>query len=1210
MVQILKKNILFYLFILSFTLSTLDIYSQASISGVINFYTAVDSIYPTNDTLLVSDASPFTDGDTIMVYQMKGAEVETDTATILEEFFGKIQFDGINSAGKYEIVIVEKVDANEVILRNELLNPYNVDHLVQIIKVPSYNSVNITGELTCDSWDGEKGGVLVFMVNDTINLNANINVVGKGYRGGNIVTGDGDCASSDSLTYRSVYFDNLFNGAGEKGEGVAINVDTLARGYGYWSNAGGGGNARFSGGGGGSNAGTGGSGGEEDTSVCKTTPAYVAENGNVEDWGGLGGRGGQQLFNFAAVSNYINDSTVFMGGGGGSGTRTVSFAGVNGGSGGGVVIIIAKHLISNNYSIFASGQTPSDSEASGGGGGGGGSIVFDVDSVQGDIKLDATGGNGGNIAPGFMAGPGGGGGGGVVLFGTSQKPGMTVQVEGGDGGQLGIVGSTISHGAAIGNLGHKFNSIKVPLNGFLFNSITAKQEICNGDSVLISGSQPRGGYTGVPYVYQWEESTDGIAWNPIAGATDKDYQTSALTDTMYYKRIVTNGDIIDAGIILDINVQTTIVGNSIIGDDLVTCIGNQADTIMGTRVVVGGNNIDYTYIWQYKWDVGSWTNIDTHDDTIYWPGTVEDTTFIRRVVVSGACYDTAYLASEIIGLPQITSNNIYAYQEICDGETPDALTADAPENGLGAGTYSYLWQERTNTTSWVDIGGATNPTYQPGSLNDTTYYRRIVFSDDCVDESDSVLISVLPDIFENNIENLSPLYTCYNTAPVELIGSEPKGGNSIDYYYQWQDSVDGGTWENITEQATNINYLPVALSDTTFYRRTVVSSACKDTSEMVKIKILDLPVGNITTLTDTICSEDDVTLNFDFTDIGIYPLNLSYTNGTDIFNTTVNNAGEFNIVVNPTSTETKKTYLYEINSLVDDSGCVAVSIPGLTTVHVYGNPNANAGMIIEDTCAYNYVFKAVPSLGTGEWSQIEPSAGNTTFADINDPKTAVQVDASGEYTYQWKETNWECVDSVSTTVSYYMPVSSIYAGKDTILNFIESYTLNATFDDPDDGLIPVYGEWIELYDIVLDQDDIITGNTLDLMNLPNYFGSEINYVWQVQKGDCPLLSDTVTLTIQDLFAPEKLGFTPNGDGPHDYLKFEGIQYAESNELIIFNRWGTEVFSKKNFPYEPGWDAKNNDGKDLPDDTYFYVLQVTRTNGKTSTFKGFIVIKRY
>lgn len=71
--------------------------------------------------------------------------------------------------------------------------------------------------------------------------------------------------------------------------------------------------------------------------------------------------------------------------------------------------------------------------------------------------------------------------------------------------------------------------------------------------------------------------------------------------------------------------------------------------------------------------------------------------------------------------------------------------------------------------------------------------------------------------------------------------------------------------------------------------------------------------------------------------------------------------------------------------------------------------------------------------------------------------------------------------------------------------------------------------------------------------------------------------------------------SPNGDGKNDTLIIEGLETSPDNELILFNRWGVEVFRKKN--YDNSF-AGFSDGRatidgstELPVGTYFYVLKL-------------------
>ena len=79
-------------------------------------------------------------------------------------------------------------------------------------------------------------------------------------------------------------------------------------------------------------------------------------------------------------------------------------------------------------------------------------------------------------------------------------------------------------------------------------------------------------------------------------------------------------------------------------------------------------------------------------------------------------------------------------------------------------------------------------------------------------------------------------------------------------------------------------------------------------------------------------------------------------------------------------------------------------------------------------------------------------------------------------------------------------------------------------------------------------------------------------------------------------------FTPNGDGINDYFEIgygetgQPINdlniYFKSHKLTIFNRWGRIVYKSSN--YRNDWS-----GGDLPDGTYFYVLEC---NGEKNSYR--------
>ncbi|MBP7274100.1 MAG: gliding motility-associated C-terminal domain-containing protein [Saprospiraceae bacterium] len=77
--------------------------------------------------------------------------------------------------------------------------------------------------------------------------------------------------------------------------------------------------------------------------------------------------------------------------------------------------------------------------------------------------------------------------------------------------------------------------------------------------------------------------------------------------------------------------------------------------------------------------------------------------------------------------------------------------------------------------------------------------------------------------------------------------------------------------------------------------------------------------------------------------------------------------------------------------------------------------------------------------------------------------------------------------------------------------------------------------------------------------------------------------------------------SPNNDNINDILRIDGLDLYESNELLVFNRWGTTVYQAVN--YQNDW-AGTFDGNILPDGTYFYML---KTDSEVT--KGMIQIQR-
>lgn len=455
-------------------------FAQEEISGIINKYAVASSFDECSNELAISSTEGLEAGMQIIIIQMQGAEISTSN----NSSFGDIT--SLGQAGKYEIAEISSLTANGVILTHLPVNTYDFDGNVQVVSLPEYESAIAEETLTCAAWDGQTGGVLAIKVNGLLITDANIDVSGKGFRGGiSNVSGNNNCSwltNADNYSYDQ---DN-WRGA-PKGEGIATIIAGMEHGRGAQANGGGGGNDHNSGGGGGANVTSGGQGGENNE------PSTFGCDGFYPGRGGKGISGAS--------------GRLFMGGGGGAGHEN-NGVGTNGGNGGGIVIIIAEEFQGLGYTIKANGDQAAASTGDGAGGGGAaGSIVF-IAPVATGFHFEAKGGSGGdadNDNADRCLGPGGGGSGGRVLA-SSNISVNPLSISGGLAGTSfnSTACSDDTNGAANGFSGTLETQDELPegTEAFMVPEIISQSEVifaCAGDEVFVNVE-----ISGSNLSYQWQ----------------------------------------------------------------------------------------------------------------------------------------------------------------------------------------------------------------------------------------------------------------------------------------------------------------------------------------------------------------------------------------------------------------------------------------------------------------------------------------------------------------------------------------------------------------------------------------------------------------------------------------------------------------------------------------------------------------------------------
>ena len=234
--------------------------------------------------------------------------------------------------------------------------------------------------------------------------------------------------------------------------------------------------------------------------------------------------------------------------------------------------------------------------------------------------------------------------------------------------------------------------------------------------------------------------------------------------------------------------------------------------------------------------------------------------------------------------------------------------------------------------------------------------------------------------------------------------------------------------------------------------------------------------------------------------------------------------------------------------------------------------------------------------------------GEMHFSDGPTEHT-VHFPSSGEYELKWERTdNNGCSivlkEIIQVNVS---PVPN--AGPDISGFRMEEVRLDAV----PPGL-NMTGTWIPASRDTLDIADLHDPNSLLTLN-PVVTGA-YTLIWEVVSPGCEPKRDSLRIiqksgsscgNLEEIFIPE--GFSPGpDDNLNDKFRLLGLENYSNAEMRIFNKTGALVFQDNH--YTNNWEGQNLSNRPLPDDTYYYLIQLTRAYGEDpKVCKGFITLRR-
>ncbi|MDQ4140336.1 MAG: hypothetical protein M3142_07400, partial [Bacteroidota bacterium] len=264
--------------------------------------------------------------------------------------------------------------------------------------------------------------------------------------------------------------------------------------------------------------------------------------------------------------------------------------------------------------------------------------------------------------------------------------------------------------------------------------IIEQPAICAGETpgLISSAVQPEGGDGYGNFTYLWQSKTDrDTEWKTAANGTDpryannqENYQPTAISRTTAFRRLIYSGSCATPNYSNEIVIQ--VIPSSLapeVASVEPICTGESAHL----KVTSNGGI--------YEWFASETSNQIIFTGSVFTTPVLSATTTYYVHNRTTSCVSSRTPVTVTVN-PVISENTITPVPATCADGTTNSLVGSEPAGGGGIGTYTYLWESRTEFTSFKPTNGDLSfskdkKDYSPGNLKDTTWFRRIVLSGTC-----------------------------------------------------------------------------------------------------------------------------------------------------------------------------------------------------------------------------------------------------------------------------------------------------------------------------------------------------------------------------------------------------------------------------------------------------------------------------------------------
>ena len=755
----------------------------------------------------------------------------------------------------------------------------------------------------------------------------------------------------------------------------------------------------------------------------------------------------------------------------------------------------------------------------------------------------------------------------------------------------------------------------------------ATYTICALDSVQIGGSPSGSGGSG----------TLSYSWSPVTGLSNPaDPNPFAFpNDTTTYVLTVTDQN--------NCSVTDTVIVNS-----------NELPVIDATLMVIDSTNCGNTNgsitgvtvtgfpVLTYSWSDGTSVVSNTLNLTSQPSGT-----YTLTVTDGNNCINTfGPVGINDIGGPVLDTSGLTLIPDTC-GKLVGSISGITVVGGVGA--LIYTWQDSNgDTISFLpDLTG----------VGADTYVLTVYDTAGCQSISGPYVLNEIqgPSIDQT----LADIMDDHCTQIIGAITGITASGGTGALSYSWSDGT--------SQVGTNLDLLNLGAGN---YTLTVTDAAgCQATGLTANVLDINGPTldTSLLVITPSACAVNTGSFANVTATGGVSPYAWQWFSGATLIDSTQNvsglGAGNYSVVVTDSLGCTDSlgvlTIVNNAAPVIDVTGIVTVdascglsngSISGVTVTggtlpysYVWYNGNGDTLTTLNVSLLAAGSYTLVVTDTNGCQDQVGPfviSNGNPPVIDLTG---MVQVDPScnlpngsitgvvvsggtGSITTVWTyngsflsnnlninslDTGWYII-TVTDSLGC-IATDSVNLVNQSLVTVDANDDIVSTLENTPVLILPLLNDLGGIAVTILNGPSNGTASGSVLYTPDNSFFGMDTIQYEICDTVCLAICDTAFIYIEvTKDRPVRIfdGFSPNGDGINETFHIENIDLYPNNELIIYSRWGDQVYYAQ--PYNNEWDGTSQTsgvklvGNKVVDGTYYFVLKLTED---AEPINGFIDLRR-